>query len=271
MTDRSTRPPALALLGEEIRIARDGAGLTQAQLGERVNYSVAMLSMVETAQRAPRRDLIEALDRELCTAGRLVRLWLVASNESATARIAPLIEAEQRATLIREYHPVLVPGLLQTEPYARALMANALFSGADAAEIDELVAQRIGRQTILDSGGVRYSVVLDEGVLHRTIGDADTMREQLHHLLTMMRRRRVTIQIMRFSAGSYPASGPMLIYDVDGGVVVHFELPVGDGRTTSNLGMVEECVEQFDLIRSQTEPLADSVRMVERRVEELEP
>ncbi len=272
MTDHpTTPPPAVALLGEEIRIARDDVGLTQAQLGEKVNYSGAMLSMVETGQRTPRRDLIEALDSELGTDGRLLRVWRVASAESTSARIAPLIEADQRATQIREYHPVLVPGLLQTEAYARALLSNALFSGADASEIDGLVAQRLDRQAILDNGSLRYCALLDESVLCRTIGDADVMREQLLHLLAMMRRRRLNIQISTFALGSYSASGPMVIYDVDGGLTLHFEMPVGEGRTTSTYGMIDECIEQFDLIRSQAASLADSVRMIEHRVEELQP
>lgn len=272
MTDHTTTPPpAVALLGEEIRIARDDVGLTQAQLGEKVNYSSAMLSMVETGQRTPRRNLIEALETELGTGGRLTRLWRVASTESASARIAELVDAEQRATMIREYQPVLVPGLLQTEAYARALFSNALFSGAGPAEIDDLVAQRMDRQAVLGDGELRYHAVLDQGALGRVIGDEDVMREQLEHLLVMMRRRRLTIQIMPMGEGSYPAPGPVAIYDVDGGAVAHFELPVGTGRTTGDVGTIEECVEQFDLIRSQTAPLADSVRMIERRVEELQP
>lgn len=272
MTDHTTTPPpAVALLGEEIRIARDEAGLTQAQLGEKVNYSGAMLSMVETGQRTPRRDLVESLDRELGADGRLVRLWRLADTESASARIAPLIEAEQRATMIREYHPVLVPGLLQTEAYARALMLKARYSGVGEAEVEGYVAQRMDRQVILREGRVRLAVVLDEAALSRMVGDEDVMLEQLEHLLSMMRRRGMTIQIMPLGMGSYSATGPMAILDVDGSSVVHLEVPAGPSRTTSDVGMIEECVEQFDIIRSQAASLADSVRMTERRLEELQP
>lgn len=262
-----------SLFGKELKRAREAMGLTQEQLGQKVAYSRGQIGMIENAQRSVRAaDTVHQLDQILGTDGLLHRIWGDALAERTFLQIADLRRAEAEATLIREYHPVLVPGLLQTEGYMRSVFGNALLASRDPAEIDEHVAQRLTRQAILADGGLsRYVVILDESVIQRIIGTAEVMREQLDHLLRMMGRRGMTIQVMPFRLDTYPASGPIKILGSDSGSVVHLEPPVGGGTTTTDPHTMQECNEQFDLLRAQALPRADSARLIRQRIEELTP
>jgi hypothetical protein len=98
---------------------------------------------------------------------------------------------EQRATLIRWFEPLLVPGLPQTEDYARALVKWKPFSASD---VDATLRDRLARQSVLDHSELR--VLLLGSVLHREVGDASVMAAQIDHLLDLGARASVTIQIV---------------------------------------------------------------------------
>lgn len=267
MTEPSS---VLRLFGAELKHARERAGLTQEELGAKVAYSRGQIGMVETGQRFMKAETVRQSDDILHTDGLLYRIWLAASRDRSAIRVADLVEAERRATAIRSYHPVYVPGLLQVEPYARALLEAGRFSGVSHDEIDERVSTRLYRQEILTLGLLKaYWVILDEAVLHRNIGGAKIMRQQLTHLLGCTRHKFINIQLMPFASFAFPASGPMTILDIDGeGPVVHLDGPVAV-QTTSDPGILDECVQQFDVLRSQASSLPESVRMIESRLEEI--
>jgi transcriptional regulator with XRE-family HTH domain len=108
---------------------------------------------------------------------------------------------EASASLIRIVHPLVVPGLVQTEDYTRALLESF---GVDAQRIDRAVEVRRERQEILDSADApELFVVLDEAVLRRVTGGPAVMKHQLDHLLRLDERDRVTIQVVPFEAGAY--------------------------------------------------------------------
>jgi len=127
----------LALFGAELRHYRTAAGLSQEQLGDRIGYSAALVGAVETARRMPTEDFTARCDvvEELGTGGALLRL-----------REWPSIERE--ALSLRTWELVLVPGLLQTPDYARAILRGALSDAPDE-DIEQQVDARMGRQQIL--------------------------------------------------------------------------------------------------------------------------
>jgi transcriptional regulator with XRE-family HTH domain len=271
MTDHHEPPAVIAALAEQIRIAREQSGVTQAELAGRINYSDSAISMVETAQRVPTRDMIRRIDDALSADGKLHRLWQHAAKQNATARIIDLIDAEQRAVAIYEFHPVLVPGLLQTKEYAQAILRAGEFTGASSEEIDERIATRLNRQKVLArSRPPQYWVVLGEGALRLRVGSDDIMRAQLSYLREITKSRHVNIQVIPFDAGAglYSGTGPMQIIDVNSTSVVYLEDPIV-GRTISDASNVGEYKEQFDLMRSQAPSVADSALRVERLMEEL--
>lgn len=259
-------------LAAELRTARKVRGWSQGELADAIRFSRSRVADIETARETPTFDFVAACDSALETNGLFGRILALAKRGDVTARIADLLKAEAQATLVREYHTVFVPGLLQTERYMRALFGNALLAQRDPSEIDEQVAQRMARQEILTKGRLsRYVVILDESVIRRVIGNAEIMREQLDHLLAMMGRRGITVQIMPFRQDTYPASGPIKILSLDGSAVAHLEPPVGNGITTTDATTIQDCNAQFDLLRAQALPLAESAALIRAQIEELGP
>ena len=113
---------------------------------------------------------------------------------------------EQAASVIRAYEPVLVPGLLQTEDYARAVARLA--DGVSEAQVEQRVSLRLQRQQILHRPDpVHLWVVIDETALRRPIGGRAAMLGQVDHLIRMSRLGNVTVQVMPFSAGGHAAAG----------------------------------------------------------------
>src|ERR1700749_1324030 len=111
----------LAYFGSELRRYRAAAGLSQGQLGEIVNYTGALIGMVETAKRTPSQEFAQLCDSALETGGALSRLWPLVKRDNFPKWFRGFVELEAAATSIDWFEPQNVPGLLQTEDYARAL------------------------------------------------------------------------------------------------------------------------------------------------------
>jgi transcriptional regulator with XRE-family HTH domain len=171
--------PALALFAAELRAARQHAGLTRDELSAKVNYSPSLIGMIETGRRVPSRDLAERLDEVFGPdRGTFARLETGLRDLPYPASFRPFSTYEAEARSLRLFEHVLVPGLLQTPSYARAVLATRPHTSAD--EIDELVT---ARQTLLARADLPLLyVLLDEGVLHRPVAPPDVMAEQLVRL-----------------------------------------------------------------------------------------
>jgi hypothetical protein len=142
------------------------------------------------------------------------RGWWQAYADVLPSEYANLIGLEAEAAEIRSYQPELVPGLLQTEDYARAIIRLGR-PGDAAAEIDRRVGLRMTRQQILDRDDPPIiRAVLNEGAVRRIVGGHDVMSAQLRALAAPRTRSNVLIQILPFGAGEHPAmSGPFTILD----------------------------------------------------------
>ncbi|GAA1760300.1 helix-turn-helix transcriptional regulator [Luedemannella helvata] len=146
--------------------------------------------------------------------------------------LAFYLRYEASALRLRQYHPNLVPGLLQTEEYAEAVITA--FAGADASRdiIKRQVAARMARQAVL-RGRVRAHFVLDEAALRRDLGD-HLMRRQLAHLAEVARRPNVTVQLLPFAAGLLGgAQWPFVLLDFPGAEGDTETLLYLEGRSTS--------------------------------------
>ncbi len=142
----------LNFFGAELRRTRAAAGLSQDQLGQRVGYSAAQVGKVETGDRAPSVDFAQNCDQALPDAGglfgrtyELARRW----DGGYPSWFTGWLEAERRAASLCWWEPLLVPGLLQTSDYARALFVAWRSADSDD-EIDQLVAGRMERQSIFE-------------------------------------------------------------------------------------------------------------------------
>lgn len=199
--DPSTSPRAL--LGAELRHARENAGLSQRELGEPLFVSASFIGQLESGTRRMQPDVARRIDEILGTNGFFERNCLAANKSRYPDHFAEAAEAEAVATTIREYAPLLIPGLLQTEAYARAVF-RAYQPTATEAVVDELVEARLERARLLDDPTTPMVwTVLDEAVLRRRVGSAAVMAEALGHIGTLARRNRVIVQVMPFHAGAH--------------------------------------------------------------------
>ncbi|WBB75143.1 helix-turn-helix transcriptional regulator [Micromonospora sp. WMMD1128] len=209
----------------ELRQARVRAGLSQEELARRINYSPSHVSGVETGQRPPKIDYLTAMDQALETGGLFLRMLRHASAADATPPwLRAWVDSEGEATLLRWYEPAYVPGILQTEAYARMTLAESLLTEE---EIDKRVVSRLGRQGILTRAHpCPLIAVLDIMVLRRPLVEhTELMGQQLAHLVKMAALPSVQILVVPEEAGLYPAlqGGFILATLSDGSVLAHLD------------------------------------------------
>ncbi|WP_328466030.1 helix-turn-helix domain-containing protein [Actinoplanes sp. NBC_00393] len=201
-------------LGAELKRCREAAGLTQQDVSRHFEWHAAKVTRIETARVAvtPRdvRDLLtlynvrdQGYREAMVELARLSRERTWWTDYRDILRPGNFVGLEAAASSMRTWEPILVPGLLQTEAYMRALIKTGRASDSDH-HIDRRVALRLTRQSRL--GGDRpleLSAIIDESVVRRVIGGEDVMTGQLEHLIEAAKLPNVTLQIMPFSAGEH--------------------------------------------------------------------
>ncbi|WP_062211152.1 helix-turn-helix transcriptional regulator [Streptomyces sp. NBRC 109706] len=221
--DDPTDPNAstLAHFGMEVRLERERHQVTQMDLAAEVPCHHTLVQKIETAKRVPSFRFAETCDRLFDAHGRFTRLWPLVIKYAFPAWFRPYVELEMRANSVRLSHPYLVPGLLQTEDYARAVLR-----AGRPRILDDLVDARMDRQRILERANApEVWVILEEGVIHREVGGPSIMRGQLERLLTFAENPAHVIQIIPREVTVHAGSGgPFVILGFqDSGDVVHVD------------------------------------------------
>jgi hypothetical protein len=255
-----------AYFGSEVRRYRTGAGMSQERLGQLINYTGAMVCMVETNKRTPPRDFAENADEVLETGGALTRLWPLVHRGNFPSWFQGFVAMEESATKLQAYESQTVPGLLQTEEYARAVIGAGRL-----ADTDERVAARMARQRILAAPGTRrFWAVIDEAVLRRPVGGPNVMGDQLKRLADLAVDVRMVLQVLPFSAGAHACmDGALTILSFDEGEDVAWAEGPGSGQLISQPNDVERCQHRYDLVRADALSPSDSVALIHRVMEEM--
>ena len=254
---------ALALFADELRAARERAGLTQDELAGQLNYSGTLVAMVESLKRVPQADFAGRLDAAFGTTGTFARLQERLRALPFTASFRPFAAFEETATALRTAAHALVPGLLQPPDYARAVLATV--PNIAPGDLDERVAARLARQAILDRDDPPLLwAVLDEAVLHRPIGDDPTvMHGQLLHLADTAARRNVTIEIIPYAAGGHIGLlGAFVVAEFGDAPSVAYLETAADGQTVEDAPTVAAVVLKFDTLRSEALPRRASRELI---------
>ncbi|MFC9269264.1 helix-turn-helix domain-containing protein [Streptomyces zhihengii] len=245
--DPSTSPRAL--LGAELRHARIKAGLTQDDLGDPLFVSGSYIGQMEAGTRRILREHAVRLDEVLGTTDFFTRNCEASGKSRYPDHFAEAAEAEATAESIREYAPLLIPGLLQTEGYARAVF-RAYQPTATEDVIDALVEARLDRARLLaDPTRPLLWAVLDEAVLRRRVGSDAVMAEALRHVADLARRHRVIVQVLPFDAGAHASMGGALklMSFVDAPPLTYLEGP-GTGQLEDSPASVARHQLAYDLI-----------------------
>ncbi|MFD2357087.1 Scr1 family TA system antitoxin-like transcriptional regulator [Nonomuraea ferruginea] len=122
------------------------AGLSQEQLAEIIRFSPSLVGFIERAQRTPSKDLVQRCDEAVGAKGELLRLWPLISREASPRWFREWLDIEQEAQSLRTWQPLLIPGLLQTEDYARAMLRGE--PGVTEEQVEKSVQARLERQII---------------------------------------------------------------------------------------------------------------------------
>ncbi|MCM1941141.1 helix-turn-helix domain-containing protein [Streptomyces sp. G3] len=202
-------------LGQELRRLREQKGMTAEEVAERLLVSQSKISRLENGRRSiSQRDV-----RDLCGVyevedQRIVDSLMQMAKDSrqqgwwhafGDIPYSVYIDLETDAESLRTYEPQIITGLLQTRPYAEALIQGAL-PETSVADVEKRVQVRIRRQERISAehNPLRLWVVLDEASLRRVVGSRQVMREQLEHVAEMSQLPHITVQVLPFDVGAHP-------------------------------------------------------------------
>ncbi|MET8179434.1 helix-turn-helix transcriptional regulator [Streptomyces sp. NPDC005336] len=253
-----------ALFGSRVRRLRTAAGLTQAELGTRAHVVSTRITQIERASGAkPTFELAQTLDTILGADNLLIDMWPYVYREAFPDWSRAFMAYSERAVSIRQYAAQVVPGLLQTEDYARAVLSlDPLLSGEQ--QLEERVAARLGRQERLRSPDrPELWVVLDEAVLRRPIGDHSVMRGQLDRLLNAATERHITVQVLPFGQGGHEAMGGSLtVLTLPDGEEVAYKEGADFGQLVEESADVKRYSVTYDRLRAASLPPLMSLDMI---------
>jgi transcriptional regulator with XRE-family HTH domain len=208
------------LLGAQLRRLRERANISREDAGYHIRASGSKISRMELGRVSfKERDVVDLLEyygvTDLQERNSLIQLtreanatpWWQKYQDAVPDWFGVYVGLEEAAQLIRMYEVQFVPGLLQTEEYARAVVMQGA-PGLDPSEIDRRVAVRMGRQKLLGrSSPPRLWVIVDEAALRRPMGGRDVLAAQIERLMDLISEPNITLQVMPFRYGGHAAEG----------------------------------------------------------------
>ncbi|MZE81085.1 helix-turn-helix domain-containing protein [Streptomyces xinghaiensis] len=253
-----------ALFGARVRRLRTAAGLTQAELGRRTHVVSTRITQIERASGAkPTLELARALDAVLGADNLLVDLWPYVHREAFPDWSRKFMAHAERAVAIREYAAHVVPGMLQTEAYARAVLSVGRTLGSHE-QLEERVTARMARQSRFGTPDrPRMWVVLDEAVLRRPVGGQVVMRGQLERLLEVGAEPHITVQVLPFDQGEHDVMGGSLtVLTMPDGSEVAYTEGAHYGQLIEEPSEVKGFVLTYDRLRAAALPPLMSLDMI---------
>ncbi|MGP4110130.1 helix-turn-helix domain-containing protein [Streptomyces sp. 4N509B] len=272
--DLSPEESPIKFCGACMRNAREEAGLTLADLSLRVFQGESYLAMIERGERRLQPALGEQLDRLYGKKDKFFENFAKAIlNSTGHAEyFADAADQERHAETITEYQPALIPGMLQTEAYARVLIDGDNPYRPEE-ERHRLLAARLERAKLLDRAEVNrpcYWAVVPEWVIRANFGGPAVMEEQLHHLIAQVRARRTVFQIFPQSATVPPAVGHTmeLMTFPDTPSLAYFEGGF-TGQLIDEPSIVARCLRAYDVIKGAALSPEASLELIESAVKGL--
>jgi transcriptional regulator with XRE-family HTH domain len=255
------------VFGAMVRFYREQAGLSRSELAREICKSVSLVQAIELGQRAATAEVTRDLEAALPAGGALARLRDEIGEGLGYQAYPSWFQEwalnEAQATTLRSFEPLVVPGLLQTRDYARAIFRTRFRITSD--EIEERVEARLKRQEVLtrDDPAALW-VILDEWVLRRPVGGAHVMLEQVNRLLESARQPHMVIEVIPASTGAHEGmAGAFMIADFDGAPSAGYQegavrgQPVDEPKDVASLDLT------WDTLRGEALPRAASLVVLE--------
>jgi transcriptional regulator with XRE-family HTH domain len=251
-------PAALEAIGHRLREMRRARGMTQVSVAEVLNCDHSAVSRIESGTYPLTPQMLRAVER----------LLSFAAADGYETWFISYLEIERTATVLRTWEPLAIPGLLQTEAYARQVIRGAT-PGHSAADVDQLVAGRMTRQQIwerADPAPPMMPAIIGEAVLRRGLGGAEVMRQQLERLITVAESEpRITVQVLPFgSPGCAGMLAPFVVasFAPDPRADVAYLDNALDGATTARRDQVARLALLYDALAREALTPSDSAEKI---------
>ncbi|NUU25797.1 MAG: helix-turn-helix domain-containing protein [Streptomycetaceae bacterium] len=259
-------------LARQMRRYRELAGKTQTDLANAACVSLKHYCSFELGERMPSRDTVEVVDDALGARGALVAIRDEMVKSPHPGWFTRLLELERGATEIWQYEAQVVPGLLQTEDYARAVL-EAAPRQRFTRTVDEDLAVRLSRQELLTAEDAPvFWIVLDEAVLMRSPEDPRVMADQLEHLIRLAKLPNLTLQVLPLVRGLHSMlSGPatLLKFGGFGSDDVLYVEPIDQGLLAYDPVTVRFITRRLDLLRTEALSRAETVNLMRAKLESM--
>lgn len=253
----------VALFVDEMIRQREHRGWSQAELATRAHVSKSLIAQVETGQKAPSESLAKGLDAAFGLPGTFVHLYkAVRGNGPWPPAFGEFAVYERDAVTLMLFEHAYIPGLLQTDDYARATLSHHHSATAD--QVDEQAKARLDRQKVLsrETPPVVW-IVMDEMVLHREIGGPEVMAAQLDRVAEIAQQPGMSVQVIPRRAGAHPGlSGMFHLAEMPNGTTILFAEDVTDGRVTDDAAMVAETMQRWRYLTSMALSAEQSLELI---------
>jgi hypothetical protein len=266
MTPRKFLAKQIRRLRESTIDPETGKALTTEGLAKLVYRSESLVKAWESGRRLPQPDDLERLDEIFGTKDLLSEIGKdLVKDERAPEYMDRWREIEGQASLVRSYHPLLIPGLLQTPEYARAIL---LSSGRRVDDVDKRVDMRMRRQEIIaPETDIMLVAVIDEGALYRPVGGQETMHDQLRRLLEMARQPNVQINVVPAGVGEYAGlAGNFDIATMDGRAFAYVD-DAFSGDVLEHPDHVATMEQVWEVLRDKALPAEQSIEPIAKAME----
>ncbi|MFH8453778.1 Scr1 family TA system antitoxin-like transcriptional regulator [Streptomyces fungicidicus] len=258
---------SLRTFGAVVQALREHAGLSRVDLGARVQYSKHTVESVELGRRMPDEAFVERAEEALGNTGALRKAarHLTRGEAGLAAWFRRWARLEREAVSLCTYECRLVPGLLQSEAYARAVFEGTIPLRTDG-ELEVQLDARMERQVMMrERPTVPFSFIVEEHVFRREFGDAEAMRGLVEHVLELTAPRNVTLQLVPVEARLHAClDGPLQILETSEGRRLGYSEGQKNGRLISDVKEVTVLCQRYETLRSQALNPTESRDLLER-------
>ncbi|MEU2117121.1 helix-turn-helix transcriptional regulator [Streptomyces sp. NPDC016459] len=258
---------SLRTFGAVVQALREHAGLSRAEFAARVRFSKHTVESVELGRRMPDEAFVEPAEEATGNTGALRKAarHLSRGEVGLAAWFRRWARLEREAVSLCTYECRLVPGLLQSEAYARAVFEGTIPLRTDE-ELEAQLTARMDRQRMMrEQPTVPFSFIVEEHVFRRRFGDAEAMRELLDHVLERSAPRNVTLQVVPLGSGLHAClDGPVQVLETPEGRRLGYSEGQENGRLISDPKQVSVLCHRYETLRSQALNPKDSRDLLER-------
>lgn len=270
MADQDDNAGFLRSFGRQLRILREAAGLSRAELGARLGYGEDQITSIELGRRIARPEAIDRADEVLDTGGLLGVMKEEVERARYPAFFRDAARLESAAVELCSYDVHVVKGLLQTEDYTRALLRMRRPVLAEEI-VEQRVAARLDRQKVLTKNPAPlFSFVMEESVLRRRLGGASVLRGQLEQILLIGRMRNVEVQVMPLDRDDNAGvDGGFTLFTREGGQRAGYMEAQGRSILVTDRKETASLAARYGIIRAQALTPHESLALVESLIGEL--